>query len=138
MTWRDARPCGREQLDQAGPAADAGGEPTRCPSADRTRDHDAGPNRAQRARAAQVMMRSVFDSWVLLFTLGWQHVDKKLDIRYAGQQSWPMFEVVWSITERNVLRARIGAERGGYTCSGGVCRFESPFTGAKLQLISRF
>jgi hypothetical protein len=74
----------------------------------------------------------------LLFTVGWQGVDKKLDIRYAGQQSWPMFETVWNINERNVLRARIGAERGGYTCSGGVCRFESPFTGAKLQLISRF
>ncbi|MCX6843435.1 MAG: DUF6029 family protein [candidate division WOR-3 bacterium] len=74
----------------------------------------------------------------LLFTVGWQYVDKKLDIRYAGQQSWPMFETVWSITERNVLRVRIGAERGGYTCSGGVCRFESPFTGAKLQLISSF
>jgi hypothetical protein len=74
----------------------------------------------------------------LLFTAGWQYVDKKLDIRYAGEQSWPVFETVWSITERNVLRVRIGAERGGYTCSGGVCRFESPFTGAKVQLISRF
>jgi hypothetical protein len=73
-----------------------------------------------------------------LFTLGWQGVDMKLDKRYAGQQSWPMFETVWNITERNVLRVRIGAERGGYTCSGGVCRFESPFTGAKVQLISRF
>ncbi len=74
----------------------------------------------------------------LLFTVGWQHVDQKLDIRYAGQQSWPMFETVWNITERNVLRVRVGGEKGGYTCSGGVCRFESPFTGAKLQLISRF
>jgi hypothetical protein len=74
----------------------------------------------------------------LLFTVGWQSVDQKLDIRYAGQQTWPMFEAVWNITERNVLRIRIGGEKGGYTCSGGVCRFESPFTGAKLQLISRF
>jgi hypothetical protein len=74
----------------------------------------------------------------LLFTAGWQYVDKKLDIRYAGQTSWPMLEVAWSITERNLLRVRIGAERGGYTCSGGVCRFESPFNGVKAQLISRF
>jgi len=37
-----------------------------------------------------------------------------------------------------MLRVRIGAERGGYTCSGGVCRFESPFRGAKVQLISSF
>jgi hypothetical protein len=74
----------------------------------------------------------------LLFTVGWQGVDKMLERRYAGQQSWPMLEAVWNITEQNILRVRIGAERGGYTCSGGVCRFESPFTGAKVQLISRF
>ncbi|MBM3322101.1 hypothetical protein FJY69_01270 [candidate division WOR-3 bacterium] len=74
----------------------------------------------------------------LLFTAGWQGVDLKLDRRYNGQQSWPMFETVWNLNERNILRVRLGAERGGYTCSGGVCRFESPFRGIKAQLISRF
>jgi hypothetical protein len=74
----------------------------------------------------------------LLFTVGWQGVDLKLDRRYNGQQSWPVFEAVWSITERNILRVRVGAERGGYTCSGGVCRFESPFNGVKAQLLTRF
>lgn len=74
----------------------------------------------------------------LLFTFGYQHVDKKLFRRYNDETDWPLFETVWSITDRNVLRVRIGAERGGYTCSGGVCRFEAPFTGIKAQLISRF
>jgi hypothetical protein len=74
----------------------------------------------------------------LLFTVGYQNVDLKLDKRYNGEQHWPMFETVWSITQRNILRVRIGAERGGYTCSGGVCRFEAPFKGIKVQLISRF
>jgi hypothetical protein len=37
-----------------------------------------------------------------------------------------------------MLRVRVGAERGGYTCSGGVCREEEPFTGIKATLISRF
>jgi hypothetical protein len=74
----------------------------------------------------------------LLFTVGFQHVDEVLDKRYNGETAWPMFEAVWSITHRNMLRVRIGAERGGYTCSGGVCRFESPFKGVKVQLISRF
>ncbi len=74
----------------------------------------------------------------LLFTLGWQHVDMKLDRRYNGETSWPVFETVWSITHRNMLRVRIGAERGGYTCSGGVCREEPPFNGIKAQLISTF
>jgi len=74
----------------------------------------------------------------LLFTLGWQGADKDSLKRYDNAKSWPMFETVWTITERNVLRVRIGAEKGGYTCSGGVCRYEAPFTGVKLQLISKF
>jgi len=74
----------------------------------------------------------------LLFTVGYQFVDEVLDKRYNGETAWPMFEAVWSITHRNMLRVRVGAERGGYTCSGGVCRFESPFKGAKVQLITRF
>jgi len=74
----------------------------------------------------------------LLFTVGWQYVDMKLDRRYKGEQSWPVFETVWSITDRNMLRVRVGAERGGYTCSGGVCREEAPFNGIKAQLISTF
>ena len=73
----------------------------------------------------------------LLFTLGYQRVDVVLDKRYNGETSWPMVEAVWSVTERNMLRVRLGAERGGYTCSGGVCRFEAPFKGIKVQLISR-
>jgi hypothetical protein len=74
----------------------------------------------------------------LLFTVGYQFVDMKLDRRYKGETSWPVFEAVWSITERNMLRVRVGAERGGYTCSGGVCREEAPFSGIKAQLISTF
>ncbi len=72
-----------------------------------------------------------------LFTFGWQGVDQDSLKRYDYQTSWPMFETVWNINERNVLRIRIGAEKGGYTCSGGVCRYEAPFSGLKLQLISR-
>jgi len=74
----------------------------------------------------------------LLFTVGWQFVDKTLEHRYEGETSWPVFEAVWSITDRNMLRVRVGAERGGYTCSGGVCREEAPFNGIKAQLISTF
>jgi hypothetical protein len=74
----------------------------------------------------------------LLFTVGWQFVDMKLDRRYKGETSWPIVEAVWSITDRNMLRVRVGAERGGYTCSGGVCREEAPFNGIKAQLISTF
>jgi len=72
-----------------------------------------------------------------LFTLGWQGVDMDSLKRYDNQRSWLMLEVVYNVNERNVLRVRVGAEKGGYTCSGGVCRYEAPFRGLKLQLISR-
>ncbi|MGB9742224.1 MAG: DUF6029 family protein [candidate division WOR-3 bacterium] len=72
-----------------------------------------------------------------LFTIGWQGVDQDSLKRYDNQTSWPIFETVYHINERNVLRLRIGAEKGGYTCSGGVCRYEAPFRGLKLQLISQ-
>ncbi|MBN2465890.1 hypothetical protein JXD38_09760 [candidate division WOR-3 bacterium] len=103
-----------------------------------TEKRDDSPEYPDQAYHESVLTLSYGYGAALLFTVGWQHVDQKLDIRYAGQQSWPMFEAVWNITQRNVLRVRVGGEKGGYTCSGGVCRFESPFTGAKLQLISRF
>lgn len=72
------------------------------------------------------------------FTVGYQRVSTQLEKRYDSETSWPVFEAVWSISERKMLRVRVGAERGGYTCSGGVCRFEAPFRGIKAQLISRF
>ncbi len=86
--------------------------------------------------AAFVLSYGYGSAW--LFTVGWQYVDMKLDRRYNGETSWPVFETVWSITNRNMLRVRVGAERGGYTCSGGVCREEAPFNGIKAQLISTF
>jgi len=103
-----------------------------------TETRDDSPEYPDQKYHESALTMSYGPSRAMLLTVGWQYVDKKLDIRYAGQQSWPIAEVVWSITERNVLRVRVGGEKGGYTCSGGVCRFESPFTGAKLQLISRF
>lgn len=72
-----------------------------------------------------------------LWTIGWQGVDMESLKRYDNQTSWPVFETVYHINEKNILRMRIGAEKGGYTCSGGVCRYEAPFRGVKLQLISR-
>jgi hypothetical protein len=86
--------------------------------------------------AAFILSYGYGEAW--LFTVGWQFVDMTLDRRYKGETSWPVVEAVWSITNRNMLRVRVGAERGGYTCSGGVCREEAPFNGVKAQLISTF
>jgi hypothetical protein len=58
--------------------------------------------------------------------------------KLGEETSWPMFELSYDITTRHNLRLRIGAEKGGLVCSGGVCRFEEPFRGVKLVLTSLF
>jgi Family of unknown function (DUF6029) len=74
----------------------------------------------------------------LIFAFGWQFADQDSLKRYDYAKSWLVLEVAWSINENNILRVRIGSERGGYTCSGGVCRYEAPFTGIKASLVSKF
>ncbi|MGQ9816384.1 MAG: hypothetical protein ACUVQ3_00295 [bacterium] len=51
---------------------------------------------------------------------------------------WPMLELSLDLTTRHNLRLRIGGEKGGLVCSGGVCRFEEPFRGVKAVLTSIF
>ncbi len=51
---------------------------------------------------------------------------------------WPMLELSLDLTTRHNLRVRMGGEKGGLVCSGGVCRFEEPFRGVKLVLTSIF
>lgn len=58
--------------------------------------------------------------------------------KLGEETSWPMFELSLDLTRRNNLRVRVGAEKGGLICSGGVCRFEEPFKGVKLVLTSMF
>ncbi len=74
----------------------------------------------------------------LILTFGWQFCTEDSLKRYDYAKSWPVAEIAWSINQNNILRIRIGSERGGYTCSGGVCRYEAPFTGIKASLISKF
>lgn len=58
--------------------------------------------------------------------------------KLGEETSWPMVELSLDLTRRHNLRLRVGAEKGGLVCSGGVCRFEEPFRGVKLVLTSMF
>lgn len=58
--------------------------------------------------------------------------------KLGEETSWPMVELSLDLTRRHNLRIRVGAEKGGLVCSGGVCRFEEPFRGVKLVLTSMF
>ncbi|MCX7994672.1 MAG: DUF6029 family protein [candidate division WOR-3 bacterium] len=60
-------------------------------------------------------------------------------IEKLGKETfWPMLELSLDLTTRHNLRLRIGGEKGGLVCSGGVCRFEEPFRGIKAVLTSIF
>lgn len=56
--------------------------------------------------------------------------------KLGDETAWPMVELSLDLTNRHNLRVRVGAEKGGLVCSGGVCRFEEPFKGIKLVLTS--
>jgi hypothetical protein len=58
--------------------------------------------------------------------------------KLGSETAWPMVELSLDLTNRHNLRLRVGAEKGGLVCSGGVCRFEEPFKGVKLVLTSIF
>ncbi|MEO0084605.1 MAG: DUF6029 family protein [candidate division WOR-3 bacterium] len=58
--------------------------------------------------------------------------------KLGSEKSWPMAELSLDITNKHNLRVRIGGEKGGLVCSGGVCRYEEPFKGIKVVLTSIF
>ena len=58
--------------------------------------------------------------------------------KLGEETAWPMVELSLDLTHRHNLRIRVGGEKGGLICSGGVCRFEEPFKGIKVVLTSMF
>ncbi len=58
--------------------------------------------------------------------------------KLGTETNWPLAELSLDLTNRHNLRIRVGGEKGGLVCSGGVCRFEEPFRGVKLVFTSIF
>jgi hypothetical protein len=65
-------------------------------------------------------------------------VPEWLVAKLGEETFWPMYELTLDLTTKHNLRIRVGGEKGGLICSGGVCRFEQPFRGVKLVLTSIF
>jgi hypothetical protein len=61
-----------------------------------------------------------------------------LEHKLGSGKSWPMAELSLDLTSKHNLRIRVGGEKGGLVCSGGVCRYEEPFKGVKVVLTSIF
>ena len=58
--------------------------------------------------------------------------------KLGEETSWPLAELSLDITRKHNLRVRVGGEKGGLVCMGGVCREEEPFRGVKVVLTSIF
>jgi len=55
---------------------------------------------------------------------------------YDGD-TWASLEYHWTISAQHELKIKAGNERGGIVCSGGVCHDEPPFSGVRLEVLSR-
>ena len=51
---------------------------------------------------------------------------------------WRKLELMMEAPDNLFLKFMLGEEMGGFICSGGVCRWESPFRGAKFLLEKSF
>ncbi|MCX7836392.1 MAG: DUF6029 family protein [candidate division WOR-3 bacterium] len=68
-----------------------------------------------------------------IFTIGYQKTTQKV-AKYDFEDKWLLVEGTFFITQNIIWRIRIGKERGGLVCFGGVCRYEAPFSGIKTSL----
>ncbi len=57
---------------------------------------------------------------------------------YENDDTWVSLELAWGLGIGHDLKIKFGEERGGVTCSGGVCHYEPPFSGVRIELLSRF
>ncbi len=58
-------------------------------------------------------------------------------LEYNNKDTWVALELGWNFAGNHDLKVKIGEERGGIVCSGGVCHYEPPFTGVRAELTSR-
>jgi hypothetical protein len=56
---------------------------------------------------------------------------------YEHEDTWASLEYHWTITVQHEVKIKAGRERGGIVCSGGVCHYEPPFSGVRIEFLSR-
>jgi hypothetical protein len=56
----------------------------------------------------------------------------------TGKKTWLGGEVAYKLTPSNTVTASYGAERGGFRCTSGICRYVYPFNGFRIMINSKF
>lgn len=89
----------------------------------------------------QSVLCSIGKAEIFALTLRYEHrnrVPEWLVDKISSETNWPLAELNLQLTHRHALRVRIGAEKGGLVCMGGICRWEAPFKGIKIVFTSMF
>jgi hypothetical protein len=55
----------------------------------------------------------------------------------GGRTIWPVLGVTYRLGTTHTIGIQYGSERGGTVCTGGVCRLINPFTGFRLNVVSK-
>ncbi len=56
---------------------------------------------------------------------------------YDFDDQWMSVQLSWAFGYNHDLKIKFGQERGGIVCSGGICIYESPFEGVRVEMTSR-
>jgi hypothetical protein len=64
----------------------------------------------------------------------YEFTDNNFDL--SGKKNWLTFEAGYRIDQSNIVTLSYGSERGGETCSNGVCRYILPFKGFRFSILS--
>ena len=87
----------------------------------------------QNYRESTISLSYTHESLLTFTIIGETRTIKKID----EKTRWLLFEVSGVIGNNHNIVIRYGSEKGGLTCSGGICRYEEPFNGLKVSLITR-
>jgi len=60
--------------------------------------------------------------------------DQTSDPSFEENARWVSGEISYKPSSALTLRTNYGTEKGGVRCTGGVCRYISPFDGMRLML----
>ncbi len=58
-------------------------------------------------------------------------------VKYENEDTWLTVQFTCTLNHKHDLNLKFGNVRGGINCSGGVCVTEDPFSGFRMELVSR-
>ncbi len=79
---------------------------------------------------------SVIGNFYSLFNLNLRYEATTNDFDLSGNNDWFTVEAGYRLGYSHNIQISYGRERGGQTCSNGVCRYVLPFEGFKMTILS--